>query len=422
MKKNGKLCVTDKKLPPANPGIVIGPGTDEKDLSVDLSNSEVTGGGGGGGSPEGTSIKSTGVPAGKVLSADGEGGASWEDGGSGSTTVIANPTLAGSEDSLIGLQVDNMKYKLDYAPATPLELEGVPGGFIRYTYTGILNPDYEGSAPIYEHDVFESIIQYIVDTLEGPDSEYYRAFVFNVEEYHGSPFIEIKDIFYNSFKFYPYQGYGEFQVYSTIRSKVLVEIPFAIDLEEAFVPRINLKFEGDLNIETDAETGDTRISADNIRLVALQINNRGISDEPGSIDLNDSTYTTWIGSLLTDVGPMTTSLCTYAIGAVIDYTSIEGTTVDIEDMYGNKWTAVATSENTCDLAGKLVNIPGLQGKIFNQSAQAQVEVDGETGDACVTVDLITTKEIGLPTVTSADVGKFLRVDANGDWVVETVAT
>ena len=40
------------------------------------------GGGGGGGDVEGTSVKSTGVESGRVLTANGEGGASWETGGS----------------------------------------------------------------------------------------------------------------------------------------------------------------------------------------------------------------------------------------------------------------------------------------------------------------------------------------------------
>ena len=40
------------------------------------------GGGGGGGDVEGTSVKSTGVESGRVLTATGEGGASWETGGS----------------------------------------------------------------------------------------------------------------------------------------------------------------------------------------------------------------------------------------------------------------------------------------------------------------------------------------------------
>lgn len=66
------------------------------------------GGGGGGGSPEGTSIKSTGVPAGKVLSADGEGGASWEDAGGNVESVNGQTGEVVLTKSDVGLgNVDN---------------------------------------------------------------------------------------------------------------------------------------------------------------------------------------------------------------------------------------------------------------------------------------------------------------------------
>lgn len=49
-------------------------------------------------------IESGSETAGKVLMADGEGGAEWGD------NVVANPTLAGTESALTGLQVGNTKY------------------------------------------------------------------------------------------------------------------------------------------------------------------------------------------------------------------------------------------------------------------------------------------------------------------------
>ena len=48
---------------------------------------------------------------GKLMAADGEGGVKFVDDNSG-TTVIANPTLAGTEADLTGLQVGETKYKV----------------------------------------------------------------------------------------------------------------------------------------------------------------------------------------------------------------------------------------------------------------------------------------------------------------------
>lgn len=45
-------------------------------------------------------------------------------GGGGGTTVIANPTLAGSEDNLTGIQVDSTKYALKYLPTAGGDVSG----------------------------------------------------------------------------------------------------------------------------------------------------------------------------------------------------------------------------------------------------------------------------------------------------------
>lgn len=49
---------------------------------------------------------------GKLMAADGQGGVKFVDDNSG-TTVVANPTLAGTEAGLTGLQVGETKYKVD---------------------------------------------------------------------------------------------------------------------------------------------------------------------------------------------------------------------------------------------------------------------------------------------------------------------
>ena len=48
---------------------------------------------------------------GQVLTANGTGGASWQDASVG-TKVVANPTLSGSETTLTGLEVSGTKYKV----------------------------------------------------------------------------------------------------------------------------------------------------------------------------------------------------------------------------------------------------------------------------------------------------------------------
>ncbi len=60
-------------------------------------------------------LDSTGATAGQVYTADGSGGGSYQTPQAG-TTVVANPTLAGGEAALAGLQVGNTKYGMPYLP------------------------------------------------------------------------------------------------------------------------------------------------------------------------------------------------------------------------------------------------------------------------------------------------------------------
>ena len=47
---------------------------------------------------------------GQVLTANGTGGATWQEPSGGGTEVVANPTLTGSETNLTALQVGATKY------------------------------------------------------------------------------------------------------------------------------------------------------------------------------------------------------------------------------------------------------------------------------------------------------------------------
>ena len=49
---------------------------------------------------------------GQVLTANGTGGASWQNASGGGTEVVANPTLTGTETELTGLEVAGTKYKV----------------------------------------------------------------------------------------------------------------------------------------------------------------------------------------------------------------------------------------------------------------------------------------------------------------------
>lgn len=107
-KKNGAVCFTAKDNKPVEePGLVIEQSEDpEKDIAVDIDGQPVEPGGGG--DVEGTSVKSTGVEQGKVLTADGEGGASWEDAGGNVESVNGQTGEVVLTKSDIGLgNVDN---------------------------------------------------------------------------------------------------------------------------------------------------------------------------------------------------------------------------------------------------------------------------------------------------------------------------
>ena len=49
---------------------------------------------------------------GQVLTANGTGGSTWQDPAGGGTEVVANPSLAGTESDLTGLEVAGTKYKV----------------------------------------------------------------------------------------------------------------------------------------------------------------------------------------------------------------------------------------------------------------------------------------------------------------------
>lgn len=70
--------------------------------------------GSGGGDVEGTSIKSTDVEQGKVLTADGEGGASWQTAGS------SLPEVTAADNGKI-LIVQSGEWALDFPPSDALD-------------------------------------------------------------------------------------------------------------------------------------------------------------------------------------------------------------------------------------------------------------------------------------------------------------
>ncbi len=57
-------------------------------------------------------IDSNTATQGQVLTANGTGGASWQNASGGGTEVVANPVLSGSETALTGLEVAGTKYKV----------------------------------------------------------------------------------------------------------------------------------------------------------------------------------------------------------------------------------------------------------------------------------------------------------------------
>lgn len=57
-------------------------------------------------------INSESATNGQVLTANGTGGATWQNPTGGGTEVVANPVLAGTESDLTGLEVAGTKYKV----------------------------------------------------------------------------------------------------------------------------------------------------------------------------------------------------------------------------------------------------------------------------------------------------------------------
>ena len=68
-------------------------------------------------------LDSNSATEGQVLTANGTGGATWQDPAGGGTEVVANPVLSGSESDLTGLEVAGTKYKVPTG-----------GGFHAYLY------------------------------------------------------------------------------------------------------------------------------------------------------------------------------------------------------------------------------------------------------------------------------------------------
>lgn len=75
-------------------------------------------------------LDSNSATQGQVLTANGTGGASWQN-ASGGTEVVANPTLSGSESDLTGLEVAGTKYKVPTG--------GSGGGTQLYKHTILFN-------------------------------------------------------------------------------------------------------------------------------------------------------------------------------------------------------------------------------------------------------------------------------------------
>lgn len=57
-------------------------------------------------------LDSNSATSGQVLTANGTGGASWQNASGGGTEVVANPSLSGTESELTGLEVAGTKYKV----------------------------------------------------------------------------------------------------------------------------------------------------------------------------------------------------------------------------------------------------------------------------------------------------------------------
>ena len=96
-----------------------------------------------------------GTAAGKVMASDGAGKTTWIDNG---TEVVANPTLAGTEAALSGLQVGTDKY----AVPTPTEVVANPtlaGTEAALTGLQVGDTKYKGITPTYLHVLMWSGVQ-----------------------------------------------------------------------------------------------------------------------------------------------------------------------------------------------------------------------------------------------------------------------
>lgn len=93
--------------------------------------------GGGGGAPEGAAVKSTGETSGKVLTSDGDGGASWQTpGGGGSGDVTASGTLT-NNSIILGNGTKSVK-------TMPI------GAWGQFLYRGQYGPEWKG---LYRHTI-----------------------------------------------------------------------------------------------------------------------------------------------------------------------------------------------------------------------------------------------------------------------------
>ena len=105
-------------------------------------------------------ITSGSEAAGKVIVADGEGGAEW---GKAAEDVIANPTLSGTEANLEGLQVGDTKYKVPQGMEV-VELGASSGTLTDEQFT-ILSGDNGiikfSNKYFYKNDASNSLINYI---------------------------------------------------------------------------------------------------------------------------------------------------------------------------------------------------------------------------------------------------------------------
>ena len=311
-------------------------------------------------------------------------------GGGGGSEVVINPTLTGNEDNVSGIEVDGTKYKLDYAPTRPSYgdyLDELESGYYFYN---VINPNYEdegGSRP----DSLSEIAEYLRSVFEGIDTNLIQhmsggtenlPFVF--QEYYGNS-IQFQD---QTLRASPEEYYVQTPMSVTINWKPYgageVEVRSIIDY---------YIFTGDIHTEIDVESGDSYMVVDKIVCSGAKLLN------PQGMDLDVSNYRTWLRSILEQsYGDYYSS---DPLRYILDYIYQEESEYppfDFEDQYGNKWSMSSpTSENSADLKGKMINIPRLQDKMFYYETSFSVESDAETGDSKVVVGEEYWAEIGRGT-------------------------